>query len=99
MHGAQRKIIKFHGLEVKNIIIDYLLKGTKNPVRERAVKFDASKSEVYCETINIQLVADFVTITFYKNESSNLMTRRELIPSRVIQHIWIEDLSQPNTSI
>jgi hypothetical protein len=42
--------------------------------------------------INIQIVADFITITFYKDEKSNQMINRELIPSRLIQYIWIEDL-------
>ena len=97
MDKTQSKVIKFHGLEVRNIIIHYLSKGIKNPIKEKVVEFDASKSDVSCEAINIQIVADFVTITFYKNESSNLMIRRELIPSRIVQYIWIEDLSQGDT--
>jgi hypothetical protein len=99
VNETRTRIVKFHGLEVKNIIVQYLSRRKTKSVIETVEEFDASKSEVDCEAINIQIVADFVTITFYKNESSNLMIRRELIPSHIIQHIWIEDLLQNNPSI
>ena len=49
-----------------------------------------------CETINVQVVADFVTITFYRKESENSIVRRELIPSHAIEHIWVKDLQEKN---
>jgi hypothetical protein len=42
--------------------------------------------------LNIQIVSDYVTITFYKKESSNSIIRRELIPTHSVQHIWVKDL-------
>jgi hypothetical protein len=39
-------------------------------------------------------VSDFVTITFYKNESDNIVIRRELIPTFIVEHIWVSDLQQ-----
>jgi hypothetical protein len=90
--NVRTKTIKFHGSEVRNAIIHYLSKGTKKPHTEKLVEFNAARSEVSCEAINIQIVADFVTITFYKDERSNQMIRRELVPSQLIQYIWIEDL-------
>ena len=92
MNNVRIRAIKFHGLEVRNAIVHYLSKGIKKPFRERVVEFNAARSEVFCEVINIQIVADFITITFYKDEKSNQMINRELIPSRLIQYIWIEDL-------
>lgn len=92
MNNVGTKTIKFHGLEVRNAIIHYLSKEIKKPHREKLVEFNAARSMVSCEAINVQIVADFVTITFYKNERSNQMIRRELVPSRLIHYIWIEDL-------
>jgi hypothetical protein len=48
-----------------------------------------------CETLNVQIVSDYVTITFYKKESSNSIIRRELIPTHTVQRIWVEDLLLP----
>ena len=92
MDNVRTKTIKFHGMEVRNAIVHYLSKGIGKPHREKLVEFNAARSEVSCEAINIQIVADFVTITFYKDERANQMIRRELVPSQLIQHIWIEDL-------
>ncbi|MDP8941502.1 MAG: hypothetical protein M3224_05980 [Thermoproteota archaeon] len=88
----ERKIIKFHGAEVKNVIILYAIRPNSKPVTIVIEQFDALKNEEHCETINIQVVADFVTITLYKQESSNSILRRELIPTHSVEHIWIEDL-------
>jgi len=88
------KIIKFHGTKVNNIVIIYLSKQQKKGVVEMIEKFDALKSKVNCETVNIQVVAEFITITFYRNENSNLIISRELIPTHAVQYIWIEDLPQ-----
>ena len=37
-------------------------------------------------------VADYVTIAFYQNENSNILIRRELIPTHNIENILIDDL-------
>jgi hypothetical protein len=55
-------------------------------------EFDALKNLEPCETINVQVIADFVTITFYRKESENSIICRELIPSHAIEHIWVKDL-------
>jgi hypothetical protein len=92
MEKTKKKIIKFHGSEVKNIIITFLRSPTSNPATKLIEEFNATKSSVNCETINVQVVAEYVTITFYKNESSNILIRRELIPTHNIEHILIDDL-------
>jgi len=91
MEKTQQKIIKFHGTEVKNIIISFLQSPTSNAATKLIEEFNAIKSSVNCETINIQVVAEYVTITFYKKESSNILLRRELIPTHNIEHILIDD--------
>ena len=88
----ERKIIKFHGAEVNNVIILYSIRPYSKPVTVVIEEFDALKDPERCETINIQVVADFVTITFYKQESSNSIIRRELIPTHTVEHIWVNDL-------
>ena len=92
MNENKKKVIKFHGTEVKNIIIHFLQSQNKNHDTNIIKEFNASSSSENCETINIQVVADFVTITFYQNENANIMVKRELIPTHVIEHIWIDDL-------
>jgi hypothetical protein len=88
----ERKIIKFHGAEVNNVIILYSIRPYSKPVTVVIEEFDALKDVERCETINVQVVADFVTITFYKQESSNSILRRELIPTHNVEHIWVNDL-------
>ena len=75
-----------------NITILYSIKPNAKLITRRVEEFDALKDPRPCETINVQVVADFVTITFYKQESSNSIIRRELIPTRAVEHIWINDL-------
>jgi hypothetical protein len=87
----ERKIIKFHGAEVNNVVILYAIRPFSKPVTVVIEEFDALRDAELCETINIQVVADFVTITFYKQESSNSIIRRELIPTHNVEHIWIKD--------
>jgi hypothetical protein len=87
------KIIKFHGTEVKNIILQYLVKDNSSQDSKEVInEFNGVNSEQQCETINVQVVAEYVTITFYKKESSNTIIKRELIPTHRVQHIRIEDL-------
>jgi hypothetical protein len=90
--STEQKIIKFHGAEVNNVIILYSIRPYSKPVTVVIEEFDALKDPERCETINIQVVADFVTITFYKQESSNSIIRRELIPTQAVEHIWVNDL-------
>ena len=84
--------IKFHGIEVKNIVIRFIEKNA-DPLTESVKVLDASSLDKTCETINVQVVSDYVTITLYKKESSNNILRRELIPAHLIQRIWIDDIS------
>ena len=88
----KKRVIKFHGTEVKNIIIHFLQSQNKNSNTNIIKEFNALNSSETCETINIQVVADFVTITFYQNEKTNIMLKRELIPTHAIEHILIDDL-------
>jgi hypothetical protein len=64
--SEKNKIIKFHGKEVKNVIIHYTIsKGKpKNVVKK---EFDASKIKLQFETVNVQVVADYITITQLAN--------------------------------
>jgi hypothetical protein len=86
------KKIKFHGSEVENIVIHYATRVHNIPNGFLIEKFDALKDPQLCETLNVQVVADFVTVTFYRNEKENSIIRRELIPSYAIEHIWINDI-------
>ena len=92
MNENKKKVIKFHGTEVKNIKIHFLKSQNKDPNTNVIEEFNALNSFENCETINIQVVADFVTITFYQNESANIVLKRELIPTHTVEHIWIDDL-------
>ena len=89
-----KKTIKFHGLEVDNVIVRYSQREINNPDKMKMEEFDARKAPDSFETVNIQVVSDFVTITFYKKESDNIVIRRELIPTHSVSHIWVSDLQQ-----
>ena len=89
-----KKTIKFHGVEVDNVIVKYSQKEINNPDKIKIEAFDARKDPQSFETVNIQVVSEFVTITFYKNESDNIIIRRELIPTFIVEHIWVSDLQQ-----
>ena len=86
-----KKTIKFHGLSVANVIVRYSQREVSKPDTIRIEEFDAAKDPQICETVNIQVVSDFVTITFYKKESDNIVIRRELVPTLVVEHIWVND--------
>ena len=92
MEKNKEKEIKFHGTKVKNIKIHFLQSQNKNPNTNTIEEFNALKSSENCETINMQVVADYVTITLYQNGSANIALKRELIPTHKVEHIWIEDL-------
>jgi hypothetical protein len=85
-----KKIIKFHGSEIENIVIRYATRVHNMPNGFLIEEFDALKNPEPCETINVQVVADFVTLTFYRKESENSIIRRELIPSHAIERIWVK---------
>ena len=90
MRKDKNKIIKFHGTEVKNVIIHYTIsKGKPENVVKK--EFDASKIKLQFETVNVQIVADYITITFYKDEHSNLILQREMIPAHRVEYIWVKD--------
>ena len=88
----KKKKIKFHGSEVENVVIRFATRVHNMPNGFLIEEFDASKDPQICETLNVQVVADFVTITFYKQEKENSILRREMIPSHAIERIWINDI-------
>lgn len=90
-HEDTNKIIKFHGTRVDNVIIHYMRRSWDNPEMIAVSEFNTSKITGKFETINIQAIADYITITFYKQERSNLILRREMIPAYKVEHIWIKD--------
>src|SRR5919199_3645155 len=87
-----KKVIKFHGNEVENVRILYSIRPNIKPLSARMEEFDALKDPRPCESINIQIVADFVTITFYKQERTNSIIERELVPLHAPEHLWVKDL-------
>jgi hypothetical protein len=89
-----KKTIKFHGLAVANVIVRYSQREVNKPDTIKIEEFDAAKDPQICKTVNIQVVSDFVTITFYQNESDNILIRRELIPSHAVEHIWVDDFQE-----
>ena len=91
INNNNKKAFKFHGSEVENIIIRHLVRKYDKPGIVEIEEFDALKNPEPCETINVQVVADFVTITLYKQETTNSILRRELIPLHAIEHIWVND--------
>ena len=87
-----KKKIKFHGLDVENIIIRYATRVHNMPNGFLIEEFDALKDPQDCETLNVQVIADFATFTYYRDEKENSVIPRELIPSHAIEHIWVNDL-------
>ena len=77
MNHSKKTIVKFHGTEVANIIILYAIRPKANPITEIIEELNASMVREACEIINVQVVADFVTITLYKQETTNSILRRE----------------------
>jgi hypothetical protein len=91
--SIQETSIKFHGVQVKNVIITHLRRTSGSITVEKldiaTTKYERNQS---IETINVQVVAEYVTITYYKDEASNVIINRELIPTHSIEHIMVSDL-------
>lgn len=92
MSQTKGKTVKFHGRAVENVIIRYAHRESNKPDIMEIEEFNAQKNSQVCETINVQVVSDYVTISFYSNESNNEIICRELIPTHTVEHIWINDL-------
>lgn len=90
--SRDKKVVKFHGNQVEDVTILYSIRHKTKPIVMRMEEFNALKDARSCESINIQVVADFVTITFYKQESTNSIISRELIPLHATEHIWVKDI-------
>lgn len=94
MEGSSKETsIKFHGVRVKNVIITHIRRTSDSTKVEKldisTTKYERNES---IETINVQVVAEYVTITYYKDEATNIMMNRELIPTHSIEHIAVIDL-------
>ena len=91
--SRNEKSIKFHGVQVKNVIITHLRRTSTSSTVEKldisTTKYERNQS---IETINVQVVAEYVTITYYKNEAANMIINRELIPIHSIEHIMVSDI-------
>ena len=88
---TEKKIVKFHGLEVDNVIVQYL-QNTRRNTEKTIEEFNAANDGEACETVNVQVVSEFVTVTFYKNEKANSIIKRELIPTCKVEHISVKDM-------
>jgi predicted secreted Zn-dependent protease len=88
---AEKKTIKFHGLEVDNVIVQYSQK-TRRKTEKTIEEFNAANDPQACETVNVQVVSEFVTVTFYKDEKANSIIKRELIPTCKVEHILVKDM-------
>lgn len=85
--------IKFHGIRVKNVIITHMRRTSDSILVEKldisTTKYERNES---IETINVQVVAEYVTITYYRDEAANVIINRELIPTHSVEHITVIDL-------
>jgi hypothetical protein len=85
--------IKFHGIRVKNVIITHMRRTSDSILAEKlnisTTKYERNES---IETINVQVVAEYLTITYYRDEAANVIINRELIPTHSIEHIAVIDL-------
>ena len=84
--------IKFHGVQVRNVIITHLKRTSNASTVERLDIATANRERTQIiETINVQVVAEYVTVTYYKDEAANVIINRELIPTHSIEHIMVSD--------
>lgn len=85
--------IKFHGVQVKNVIITHFRRTSDASTIEKLdVSTTKYERDLFIETINVQVVAEYVTITYYKDEGANKIINRELIPTHSIEHIMVRDI-------
>lgn len=92
-YSRNKTSIKFHGVQVKNVIITHLRRtSTSSTVEKLDISTTKYERNQFIETINVQVVAEYVTITYYKNEAANMIINRELIPSHSIEHIMVSDI-------
>ena len=92
-YSRNKTSIKFHGVQVKNVIITHLRRtSTSSTVDKLDISATKYERNQFIETINVQVVAEYVTITYYKNEAANMIINRELIPSHSIEHIMVSDI-------
>ena len=92
-YSRNKTSIKFHGVQVKNVIITHLRRtSTSSTVDKLDISTTKYERNQFIETINVQVVAEYVTITYYKNEAANMIINRELIPSHSIEHIMVSDI-------
>ncbi len=79
-------------MRVKNVVITHLRRTSNTSTVEKldilTAKYERNQA---IETINIQVVAEYVTITYYKDEAANVIINRELIPTHSIEHIVVND--------
>ncbi|MEO9294864.1 MAG: hypothetical protein ABI347_04610 [Nitrososphaera sp.] len=87
--AGKNRTIKFHGQEVQDVVIRYV-KSVDS--RQELAEFDAAGDPQQCETINVQVVSEFVTITFYRDEKSNSIIRRDLVPTYRVERIAVSDI-------
>ena len=55
----------------ENIIIRYATRVHNIPNGFLIEEFDALKDPQDCETLNVQVIADFATFTYYRDEKKN----------------------------
>jgi hypothetical protein len=89
---ADKKTVKFHGQQVQNVVVRYTQIGGASATLE---EFDAAKDPEACKTVNVQVVSEFVTITFYRDEKTNSIVRRLLIPTHRVERMEVKDLQGP----
>jgi hypothetical protein len=84
--------IKFHGVQVRNVVITHWRRTSNASTVERLDIATANRERTQIiETINVQVVAEYVTVTYYKDEAANVIINRELIPTHSIEHIMVSD--------
>ena len=85
--------IKFHGVRVKNVVITRLRRTSNaNTIEKLDILTANYERNQNIETINLQVVAEYLTITYYKDEATNVIINRELIPTHSIEHIMVNDI-------
>ena len=85
--------IKFYCLPEFNVVITRLRRTSNaNTIEKLDILTANYERNQNIETINLQVVAEYVTITYYKDEAANVIINRELIPTHSIEHIMVSDI-------